>query len=171
MLKGNNRVILLIKIHLLIGFRSNLTKPFEISDLQKNYLFNYPKLPSLVIAQTRHSGAAALLRDQISKLPFSQPRSGIGLSCPFQGVILMKEERAIERELGWNTADQALIVVEDDPTFAHLMTDLVEIGAQSLAFETADDALTYFLPKPFPLPACDCGSQALPGQIQRDRVY
>ena len=39
-----------------------------------------------------------------------------------------------------------LIVVEDDPTLRTLMTDiLVEIGTQSLAFATADDAMTYFL--------------------------
>lgn len=59
-----------------------------------------------------------------------------------------------------------LIVVEDDPTLRTLMTDiLVEIGAQPLAFETADDALTYFLQNPFhcPLVIVD---QALPGQIQ-----
>jgi len=59
-----------------------------------------------------------------------------------------------------------LIVVEDDPTLRTLMTDiLVEIGAQSLAFETADDALTYLLQNPFhcPLVIVD---QALPGQIQ-----
>lgn len=59
-----------------------------------------------------------------------------------------------------------LIVVEDDPTLRTLMTDiLVEVGAQSLAFETADDALTYLLQNPFhcPLVIVD---QALPGQIQ-----
>ena len=59
-----------------------------------------------------------------------------------------------------------LIVVEDDPTLRTLMTDiLVEIGAQSLAFETADDALTYLLQNPVhcPLVIVD---QGLPGQIQ-----
>ena len=36
-----------------------------------------------------------------------------------------------------------VLVIEDDPTLRILMTDiLTEIGAQSLAFETADDALT-----------------------------
>jgi DNA-binding NtrC family response regulator len=59
-----------------------------------------------------------------------------------------------------------LIVVEDDPILRTLITDiLVEIGAQSLAFETADDALTYLLQNPAhcPLVIVD---QGLPGQIQ-----
>jgi DNA-binding NtrC family response regulator len=59
-----------------------------------------------------------------------------------------------------------VIVVEDDLTLRALMTDILfEIGAQSLAFETADDALTYMLQTPFhcPLVIVD---QALPGQIQ-----
>lgn len=59
-----------------------------------------------------------------------------------------------------------VIVVEDDPTLRTLMTDILfEIGAQSLAFETADDALTYILQNRFhcPLVIVD---QALPGQIQ-----
>lgn len=39
-----------------------------------------------------------------------------------------------------------IIVVEDDPTLRALMVDIVvEIGAKALAFETADDALTYLL--------------------------
>lgn len=59
-----------------------------------------------------------------------------------------------------------VIVVEDDPTFRTLMTDILfEIGAQSLSFATAEDALTYLLQNPFhcPLVIVD---QALPGQIQ-----
>lgn len=59
-----------------------------------------------------------------------------------------------------------VIVVEDDPTLRALMTGILsEIGAQSLSFETADDALTYFLQNAFhcPLVIVD---QALPGQIQ-----
>ncbi|KKX63742.1 response regulator [Pseudomonas putida] len=59
-----------------------------------------------------------------------------------------------------------VIVIEDDPTLRALMTDILyEIGAQSLAFEAADDALTYFLQNTFhcPLVIVD---QALPGQIQ-----
>ncbi|RON56147.1 response regulator [Pseudomonas frederiksbergensis] len=39
-----------------------------------------------------------------------------------------------------------IIVVEDDPTLRSLMVDIVaEIGARAIAFETADDALTYLL--------------------------
>ncbi|WP_350647205.1 response regulator [Pseudomonas sp. HY13-MNA-CIBAN-0226] len=39
-----------------------------------------------------------------------------------------------------------IIVVEDDPTLRSLMIDIVaELGAKSVAFETADDALTYLL--------------------------
>ena len=39
-----------------------------------------------------------------------------------------------------------IIVVEDDPTLRSLMVDIVaEIGAKAVAFETADDALTYLL--------------------------
>ncbi|WP_178122631.1 response regulator [Pseudomonas izuensis] len=59
-----------------------------------------------------------------------------------------------------------VIVIEDDPTLRALMTDILsEIGAQSLAFEAADDALTYFLQHAFhcPLVIVD---QGLPGQIQ-----
>ncbi|RWU24977.1 response regulator [Pseudomonas alkylphenolica] len=59
-----------------------------------------------------------------------------------------------------------VIIIEDDPTLRALMTDILsEIGAQSLAFEAADDALTYFLQNTFycPLVIVD---HALPGQIQ-----
>jgi DNA-binding NtrC family response regulator len=59
-----------------------------------------------------------------------------------------------------------VIVIEDDPTLRMLMGDILkEIGAQSLAFETADDALTYLLEAhvPCPLVVVD---HALPGQIQ-----
>lgn len=59
-----------------------------------------------------------------------------------------------------------VIVVEDDPTLRSLMTDiLAEIGARTLAFETADDALTYLLQnrESCPLVIVD---QGLPGQIQ-----
>ncbi|MEO8643581.1 response regulator [Pseudomonas sp.] len=39
-----------------------------------------------------------------------------------------------------------IVVVEDDPTLRSLMVDIVaEIGAKALAFDTADDALTYLL--------------------------
>jgi DNA-binding response OmpR family regulator len=39
-----------------------------------------------------------------------------------------------------------IIVIEDDPTLRSLMVDIVaEIGAKAVAFETADDALTYLL--------------------------
>ncbi|MGL6246193.1 response regulator [Pseudomonas sp.] len=59
-----------------------------------------------------------------------------------------------------------VIVVEDDPTLRSLMTDiLAEIGANTLAFETADDALTHLLQNQgsCPLVIVD---QGLPGQIQ-----
>jgi DNA-binding NtrC family response regulator len=59
-----------------------------------------------------------------------------------------------------------VIVIEDDQTLRLLMADILrEIGAQSLAFETADDALTYLLEAhtPCPLVVVD---HALPGQIQ-----
>lgn len=59
-----------------------------------------------------------------------------------------------------------VLVIEDDPTLRILMTDiLTEIGAQSLAFETADDALTYLLEA-----EGQCilviADQGLPGQVQ-----
>lgn len=39
-----------------------------------------------------------------------------------------------------------IIIVEDDPTLSSLMVDIMaEIGAKAVAFETADDALTYLL--------------------------
>lgn len=59
-----------------------------------------------------------------------------------------------------------VIVIEDDSTLRMLMTDILkEIGAQSLAFESADEALTYLLESqsPCPLVVVD---HALPGQIQ-----
>lgn len=59
-----------------------------------------------------------------------------------------------------------VIVVEDDPTLRVLMSDiLAELGAKSLAFEKADDALMYLLEAhgQCPLVIVD---QGLPGQIQ-----
>lgn len=61
-----------------------------------------------------------------------------------------------------------VIIVEDDPTLRYLMTDILsEISVLALAFETADDALTYLLE--------NCGQcslvivdQALPGRVQGD---
>ena len=39
-----------------------------------------------------------------------------------------------------------IIIIEDDPTLRSLMVDIVaEIGAEAVAFNTADDALTYLL--------------------------
>lgn len=39
-----------------------------------------------------------------------------------------------------------IIVIEDDPTLRLLIVDIVaEIGAKTVAFDTADDALTYLL--------------------------
>lgn len=39
-----------------------------------------------------------------------------------------------------------IVVIEDDPTLQMLMTDiLAEIGAKTVAFDTADDALAYLI--------------------------
>lgn len=39
-----------------------------------------------------------------------------------------------------------IVIIEDDPTLRSLMVDIVaEIGAEAVAFNTADDALTYLL--------------------------
>jgi len=59
-----------------------------------------------------------------------------------------------------------IIVVEDDPTLRSLMIDIVaELGAKAIAFETADDALTYLLQAhdECQLVIADHG---VPGQIQ-----
>lgn len=59
-----------------------------------------------------------------------------------------------------------IIVVEDDPTLRSLMADIVEeIGGTVLAFDTADDALTYLLQahEQCRLVIVDHG---VPGQIQ-----
>ncbi|WP_072432337.1 MULTISPECIES: response regulator [unclassified Pseudomonas] len=62
--------------------------------------------------------------------------------------------------------DGVVIVIEDDPTLRSLMASIVdEMGAQTRAFDTADDALTFLLQnsEPCPLVIVD---QGLPGQIQ-----
>ncbi|WLI14364.1 MULTISPECIES: response regulator [Pseudomonas] len=59
-----------------------------------------------------------------------------------------------------------VIIVEDDPTLRSLMTDILsEVGANTLAFVTADDALTHLLENhgQCPLVIVD---QSLPGQVQ-----
>ena len=59
-----------------------------------------------------------------------------------------------------------IIVIEDDPTLRSLMVDIVaEIGAKAVAFDTADDALTYLLEAhdQCRLVIADYG---VPGQIQ-----
>lgn len=59
-----------------------------------------------------------------------------------------------------------VIVIEDDPTLRALMSDILgELGAKTLAFVTADDALTHLLENhgQCPLVIVD---QSLPGQIQ-----
>ena len=59
-----------------------------------------------------------------------------------------------------------IIVIEDDPTLRSLMEDIVaEIGAKAVAFDTADDALTYLLEAhdQCQLVIADHG---VPGQIQ-----
>ncbi|QAY86205.1 response regulator [Pseudomonas arsenicoxydans] len=59
-----------------------------------------------------------------------------------------------------------VILIEDDATLRPLMADILsEVGADVLAFETADDALTYMLEAhgDYPLVIVD---ETLPGQIQ-----
>ena len=59
-----------------------------------------------------------------------------------------------------------VIVVEDDATLRPLMADILsEVGAEVLAFETADDALTHMLAShgKYPLVIVD---ESLIGQIQ-----
>lgn len=59
-----------------------------------------------------------------------------------------------------------IIVVEDDPLLRELMIKIIqEVGAKTLAFETADDALTYLLQSngECRLVIADHG---VPGQIQ-----
>lgn len=59
-----------------------------------------------------------------------------------------------------------IVVVEDDPTLGLLMKDiLAEIGATSLVFETADDALTYLL-QAHDQCVLVIADQGLPGQVQ-----
>jgi DNA-binding NtrC family response regulator len=61
-----------------------------------------------------------------------------------------------------------VIVIEDDPTLRSLMSDILgELGAKTLAFVTADDALTHLLENhgQCPLVIVD---QSLPGKIQGD---
>ncbi|MXI49850.1 response regulator [Pseudomonas moraviensis] len=59
-----------------------------------------------------------------------------------------------------------VIVIEDDPTLQLLMTDIMdEIGAKTVPFATADDALTYLLEA-----HCECAlviaDHGVPGQVQ-----
>ena len=59
-----------------------------------------------------------------------------------------------------------IIVIEDDPTLRSLMVDIVEeIGTKAMAFDTADDALTYLLEAH---DQCQLviADHAVPGQIQ-----
>ncbi len=71
--------------------------------------------------------------------------------------------------VGWNhllPVPGKSIVIEDVPTLCALMTDILsEIGVESRAFGSADDALTYLLEAHghCPLLIVD---QGLPGQIQ-----
>lgn len=59
-----------------------------------------------------------------------------------------------------------VIVVEDDPTLRALMADIVaEVGAKSIAFETADDALTYLL-QTHDQCSLVIADHSVPGQIQ-----
>ncbi|VVO91743.1 hypothetical protein PS850_02387 [Pseudomonas fluorescens] len=59
-----------------------------------------------------------------------------------------------------------IIVIEDDPTLRSLMVDIVaEIGAKAVAFETADDALTYLL-EAHDQCRLVIADHSVPGQIQ-----
>lgn len=62
--------------------------------------------------------------------------------------------------------DGTVVVIEDDPTLRSLMTDILsEVGAKTLTFVTADDALTHLLESRVPCPLVIV-DQGLPGQIQ-----
>lgn len=59
-----------------------------------------------------------------------------------------------------------IIVIEDDPTLRELMVNIVQdVGANAIAFETADEALTYLLQS-----QGECrlviADHGVPGQIQ-----
>ncbi|VVO97143.1 hypothetical protein PS850_06026 [Pseudomonas fluorescens] len=59
-----------------------------------------------------------------------------------------------------------IIVIEDDTTLRSLMVDIVaEIGAKVVAFDTADDALTYLL-ETHDQCRLVIADQSVPGQIQ-----
>ena len=59
-----------------------------------------------------------------------------------------------------------IIVIEDDPTLRSLMVDIVaEIRAKAVAFETADDALTYLL-EAHDQCRLVIADHSVPGQIQ-----
>jgi len=67
---------------------------------------------------------------------------------------------------GMPPIEGTVIVVEDDPTLLSLMTDILsEVGAKTLAFQTADDALAHLLQHfgPHSLVIVDHG---LPGQLK-----
>ncbi|XMB51483.1 response regulator [Pseudomonas fluorescens] len=59
-----------------------------------------------------------------------------------------------------------VIVIEDDPTLQSLMTDIMaEIGAKTVSFVTADDALTYLLEAHGEC-ALVIADHGVPGQVQ-----
>ena len=59
-----------------------------------------------------------------------------------------------------------VIVIEDDPTLQSLMTDIMaEIGAKTVTFASADDALTYLLEAHGEC-ALVIADHGVPGQIQ-----
>lgn len=59
-----------------------------------------------------------------------------------------------------------VIVIEDDPTLLSLMTDIMdEIGAKTVPFATADDALTYLLEAHSEC-ALVVADHGVPGQVQ-----
>lgn len=59
-----------------------------------------------------------------------------------------------------------VIVVEDDPLLRTLVQEIMsEVAAETLAFETADDALVFLLQHRYPCPLVIV-DQGLPGQLQ-----
>ncbi len=59
-----------------------------------------------------------------------------------------------------------VIVIEDDPTLQSLMTDIIdEMGARTVPFATADDALTYLL-EAYGECALVIADHGVPGQVQ-----
>jgi DNA-binding NtrC family response regulator len=97
------------------------------------------------------------------------PYSHLEIRAISYKVAFSEEKKDTLLNVGWNhllPVSGRIIVIEDDPTLCALMTDILsEIGIESCAFGSADDALTYLLEAHghCPLVIVD---QGLPGQIQ-----